>query len=143
MPKIKKIKAHKIVNSRGEWTVDTEIELDNGLKVQQPVPEGASKGENEAVYLPVDKAVAIINNPINDALEDEDPTNQVRIDSIMIHMDGTSNKAHLGGNSILSVSLATARLAAQIKGIELGLVDSTGEKNSLAIKYFRENLFEK
>lgn len=119
MPKIKEIKAHKIVNSRGDWTVDTRITLDNGLFVEQPVPGGASRGENEAVYLPVEKSIQIISTVISDALEGMDPTNQKLLDSTLIEMDGTKNKENLGGNTILSISLGAARLGAMVKEMEL------------------------
>lgn len=118
MSKIKSIKAHKIVNSRSVWTVDTRIELENGMVVEQPVPGGASKGENEAIYLPVDQSIQVISDAINDALVGEDVTDQKRIDTIMLEMDGSPNKQNLGGNSILSVSLACARLAAMTKQVE-------------------------
>lgn len=118
MAKIAEIKAHKIINSRGSWTVDTRVTLNNGVFVENPVPNGASKGENEAVYLPVEKSVDIINTVINDALVGEDPHDQTKIDSIMLEMDGTENKNHLGGNSILSVSVACALVAAKEKQIE-------------------------
>lgn len=119
MTKIRSIKAHKIVDSRGAWTVDTHIELENGLEVEHPIPNGASKGENEAVYVPIDQAVAVVNDAINDALVGEDITNQTKIDSIMLEMDGSANKSNLGGNSILSVSLACAKAAALVKKVEL------------------------
>lgn len=119
MPKIKEIKAHKIVNSRGNWTVDTRITLDNGMFIEQPVPSGASRGENEAAYLPVEKSISVISTVINDALKGEDPTQQRRIDNIMLEMDGTPNKQNLGGNSILSVSLGLAQLSARFLDIEL------------------------
>ncbi|MBP7928247.1 phosphopyruvate hydratase [Patescibacteria group bacterium] len=119
MPKISSIKAHKIVDSRGVWTVDTKVTLENGLSIEQPVPSGASRGENEAIYLPVEKSIEIINGPLSDALVGEDPSDQKKIDSIMLEMDGTHNKSHLGGNSILSISLAVSKLAAITTGVEL------------------------
>ncbi|MFC1756080.1 enolase [Patescibacteria group bacterium] len=119
MPKIEEIKAHKIVNSRGTWTVDTRITLSDGMFVEQPVPGGASRGENEAVYLPVEKSIDVISTVINDALHGLDPTNQKEIDSILLEMDGTKNKENLGGNSILSVSLGLARISAMYQKKEL------------------------
>ena len=119
MPKIQSITCHKIVNSRGDWTIETKVSLDDGSEGVQAIPEGASKGEHEAVYIPVEKAVEIVSLPINDALKNEDPLDQDVLDNILISMDGTSNKRHLGGNSILSVSLAVAQAAAKSKGLEL------------------------
>lgn len=119
MAKIREIKAHKIVNSRGKWTVDTRITLENGLFIEQPVPSGASRGENEAAYLPVEKSVSVISTVINDALKGEDPTQQRKIDNVLLEMDGTPNKKNLGGNSILSVSLGIAQLSAKFLGVDL------------------------
>jgi len=119
MAKIKEVKAHKIVNSRGNWTVDTRITLENGMFIEQPVPGGASRGENEAVYLPVEKSVDIISTVINDALRGEDPTQQRKIDNLLLEMDGTKNKENLGGNSILSVSLGIAQLSAKFLQTDL------------------------
>lgn len=119
MPKVKSISAHKIINSRGEWTVDTKIILDNGVEVEHPIPNGASKGENEAVYLPVKESIQVISSVINDALVGEDVEDQANIDSILINMDGTPNKSHLGGNSIIAVSLVVAMAAAVSQKSEL------------------------
>jgi enolase len=119
MPKIKNITCHKIVNSRGDWTIETHVELTDGAIGIQTIPEGASKGQNEAVCLPVDKAVDIVTSVINDALKGENPFEQEALDNVLISMDGTPNKRHLGGNSILSVSLAVAHAAAISRGQEL------------------------
>jgi len=119
MPKITNIKCHKVVNSRGDWTIDTQVELDNGVTASQTVPEGASKGENEAVSIPVEKAIEVVSTAINDVLEGFEVFDQKKIDQTLIDMDGTPNKRHLGGNSILSVSLAVAEAAAKTKKTEL------------------------
>jgi len=119
MPKILDISAHKIVNSRGNYTIQTKITLDNGIEAVAAVPEGASKGKNEAMSLPVPKALEVVNTAIKDLLVGEDVENQERIDNLMLTMDGTPNKRNLGGNSILSVSLACARAASLTKGLPL------------------------
>ena len=119
MPKILDISAHKIVNSRGNYTIQTKVTLDNGVEAVACVPEGASKGKNEAISFPVPQALEVINTAINELLTDEDIENQERIDNLMLTMDGTSNKRNLGGNSILSVSLACARAASLTKGLPL------------------------
>jgi enolase len=119
MPKILDISAHKIVNSRGNYTIQTKITLDNGIEATAAVPEGASKGKNEAMSFPVNKALEMVNTAIRDLLIDEDIDNQEKIDNLMLTMDGTSNKRNLGGNSILSVSLACARACSITKGIPL------------------------
>lgn len=119
MPKIKSLSCFKVLNSRGDWTISTKATLDDGSVGVETVPDGASKGENEAVYLPVEKALQIIPTAIHDALQDIDAINQREIDRTMIEMDGTPNKSHLGGNSILSVSLAVAKACAVSKKMEL------------------------
>jgi len=119
MPKIKDITCQKILNSRGDWTIETKVVLDDGSEGIQAIPDGASKGENEAIYIPVDKAVDIVSSAIRDVLEGENPYEQAAIDRVLIEMDGTPNKKHLGGNSILSVSLATAKASAKSQGLEL------------------------
>lgn len=119
MPKILDISAHKIVNSRGNYTIQTKVTLDNGIEATASVPEGASKGKNEAMSFPLNKALEMVNTPIRDLLLDEEIDNQENIDNLMLHMDGTSNKRNLGGNAMLSVSLACARAASITKGIPL------------------------
>ncbi|NBO17453.1 MAG: phosphopyruvate hydratase, partial [Proteobacteria bacterium] len=119
MPRILDISAHKIVNSRGNYTIQTKVTLDNGIEATAVVPEGASKGKNEAMSFPVNKALEMVNSAIKDLLIDEEIDNQEKIDNLMLNMDGTSTKRNLGGNSMLSVSLACARAASITKGIPL------------------------
>ncbi len=119
MPKIQEIKAHKIINSRGTWTVDTRVTLDNGIYYEQTVPGGASRGENEAVYVPVEKAISLLSTAVNDALVGEDCYDQAKIDKILLDMDGTPTKKNLGGNTILSVSMCVAQVSAMSRGIQL------------------------
>lgn len=140
MPKILDISAHKIVNSRGSYTIQTKVTLDNGIEAVASVPEGASKGRNEAMSFPVSKAIEVVNSAINDLLKDEDIENQSRIDNLMLTMDGSSLKKNLGGNSILSVSLACARAASITKGIPLYFYISQIYDNSLN---FNSQIIEK
>lgn len=119
MPKIKTINCHKIVNSRGDWTIMTSVELTDGSIGEQSIPDGASKGENEAIFINPEKSVEIVTTVINDALKDENPFEQAGLDKMLIEMDGTPNKRHLGANSILAVSLAVAKASAKSLGIEL------------------------
>jgi len=139
MPKIAAINCHKVLNSRGNWTIETHVKLDDGAAGSQSIPGGASKGENEAISLPVDKAVEVVTTVINDALIDEDPFNQQKIDSTMIEMDGTANKKCLGGNSMLSVSMATAKACANSRGWQLweylSFIFSGQKKNKVDLKY--------
>lgn len=119
MPIIKDISCHKVVNSRGDWTIETTVTLDDGCIGIQTVPEGASKGENEALDVPAEKAAEIVSTTFKDALVGLDAENQKNIDLKMIKMDGTPNKSRLGGNSILSISLAVAEAASVSKKMEL------------------------
>lgn len=119
MPKIENIRSQKILDSRGNWTLETKVTLDDGSVAVQPVPSGASVGENEAVYIEVEKASDFVSTTINDVLVGKDPTDQKNIDETLIKMDGTSNKSRLGANSIISVSLACAKVSAISSGLEL------------------------
>jgi len=127
---IKKITAREILDSRGDPTIETRIELDNGLTAKASVPSGASTGEHEACELRdgdskrysgrgVLKAVENVNSKIFKALKGHKVHEQEEIDKIMIKLDGTDNKKKLGANAILSVSLACARAAALNQNLEL------------------------
>jgi len=130
MSTIKKIIAREILDSRGNPTIETKVFLDNGVNAKASVPSGASTGAHEAWELRdgdkrrylgkgVLQAVKNVNTKINGALIGKDVERQVEIDDIMIKLDGTANKEKLGANAILSVSLACARTAALVQGIEL------------------------
>jgi len=117
------IHAREILDSRGNPTVEVDVVLEDGTMGRAAVPSGASTGAYEAVekrdgdkarYLGkgVLEAVAAVNGEIAEALIDTDATDQVAIDEMMIELDGTDNKARLGANAILGVSLATAKAAA-------------------------------
>jgi len=115
MCKISSISAHKILNSRGEWTLKATVYLTNGLGATASVPQGKSRGLNEAVCVSADQAVSNIRNILAPAIKDMDPTDQVKIDNRLIDKDGTENKAELGANAILAVSLAVAKAGALMK----------------------------
>jgi len=128
--KIHSIEALEILDSRGNPTVKAYVTLDNGVKASAACPSGASTGENEAVELRdgdkkryggkgVLKAVANVNELIARELIGKDPADQAAIDRLMIKLDGTPNKARLGANAILSVSMAVARTAAIVSGLPL------------------------
>ena len=112
MPKIKKIRAYKILDSRGEWTIETDVVLDNGIVSKASVPQGKSIGSFEAFSVPADTAIRNISEKIEQSLLGMDIENQEEIDKKMIDLDGTDNKSNLGANSILGVSLGCARAAA-------------------------------
>jgi enolase len=117
----------QVIDSRGNPTVEAEVHLVGGAMGRATVPSGASTGEHEAWELRdgvkdrylgkgVTKAVANINKGIADELEGMDATDQVGVDKTMITLDGTPNKAKLGANAILAVSMATAHAAANQLG---------------------------
>lgn len=123
---IENVHALEIFDSRGNPTVEAFVTLSNGIVGKAEVPSGASTGEQEAVELRdggkrlggkgVSKAVANVNNQIAKALKGLDPHDQANIDRVMIELDGTPNKAKLGANAILGVSMATAAAAAKDSG---------------------------
>lgn len=119
MSRIVDIKCHSIVNSRGKWTIETQVELADGTTAVAQIPGGASTGENEALMLPVDRAGEIVTHALKDLLVGIDSYDQAKIDKEMIDLDGTPNKSHFGGNSILSISLAVAKAAAKSMKLEL------------------------
>ena len=124
MSKITDIRGREIIDSRGNPTVEADVLLDSGVLGRAAVPSGASTGTREAVELRdndrkryggkgVLKAVEHINTALRQALIGADPRAQADIDARMIGLDGTDNKARLGANAILGVSLATAHAAAR------------------------------
>ena len=126
MNAIVRIQAREVLDSRGNPTVEAEVHLENGVMGRAIVPSGASTGEREAVELRdggqryggkgVRKAVEHVNGEIQDLLLGMEAEEQEHIDAALCALDGTENKARLGANAILSVSLATAHAAAHAAG---------------------------
>ena len=130
MTAILDIHARQIIDSRGNPTVEVDVLLEDGSFGRAAVPSGASTGAYEAVELRdgdktrfmgkgVENAVAAVNGEILDKLTGFDAEDQGEIDGAMIALDGTTNKARLGANAILGVSLATAKAAADARGLPL------------------------
>jgi enolase len=130
MSSIARIHARQILDSRGNPTVEVDVVTDNGFLGRAAVPSGASTGKHEAVELRdgdksiyvgkgVLKAVDNVNKLIAEKLIGVSVTEQQLIDKIMIDLDGTPNKAKLGANATLAVSMAVAKAAAQIKNLNL------------------------
>jgi enolase len=130
MAKIVDIKGREVLDSRGNPTVEADVLLDNGIIGSACAPSGASTGSREALELRdgdkgrylgkgVLKAVANINGPIRSLLLGKDPVDQQALDRAMIALDATENKASLGANAILAVSLAAAKAAAQDQDLPL------------------------
>jgi enolase len=116
--KIKSITAQTILDSRGNPTIEVTAETSD-FSVKANVPSGTSTGKLEAKVLDVPKAVKNINEIIASQLIGKDPTQQKEIDDLLIEIDGTDNKSVLGGNAIVGVSMAIARLGAVVKNIPL------------------------
>ncbi len=126
MTQIKSIYAREILDSRGYPTIETTVQLVNGITIASSIPSGASTGTHEAVELRdndpnrfrgkgVLKAVNHVNSAIADTLIGQDVTNQEKLDDLMVILDGTPNKSKLGANAILSVSQACLKAAALSK----------------------------
>src|ERR1019366_6996409 len=122
MSAIEVVLGRQILDSRGNPTVEAEVHLESGAIGRAASPSGASTGSREAVELRdggeawggkgVQGAVSYVNGEINDALEGYEAEDQRAVDMAMIDLDGTPNKARLGANAILAVSLANAKAAA-------------------------------
>ncbi|HWI52320.1 MAG TPA: phosphopyruvate hydratase [Symbiobacteriaceae bacterium] len=130
MTTILKVHGREILDSRGNPTVEVEVELASGIKGRAAVPSGASTGAHEAVELRdgdksrflgrgVQKAVHNVNDMIASEIIGSDALDQVSIDRAMIELDGTPNKSRLGANAILGTSLAVAKAAAAALDIPL------------------------
>ena len=130
MSKIVDIKAREILDSRGNPTLEADVILESGVIGSAMVPSGASTGEREAIELRdgdknrylgkgVLNAINNVNTEIRAAIVGMDANDQAAIDNAMIALDGTDNKARLGANAILSVSMAVAHAAAKEAGVPL------------------------
>jgi len=126
---IEALGAREILDSRGNPTVEVEIQLEDGTQARAAVPSGASTGAFEAAELRdggtrylgkgVEKAVAFVNDEIGPNIIGFDAQDQRIIDSAMISLDGTANKSRLGANAILGVSLAVAKASAESADLSL------------------------
>ncbi len=144
MSEIKSIHARQVIDSRGNPTVEADVILENGVMGRAIVPSGASTGAREAIELRdadktlfagkgVLKAVTNVNTEIADAIIGMDANDQTAIDQKMIELDGTHNKARLGANALLAVSLATAHAAANDAGQPLYEYLSTDDSYTLPV----------
>ncbi len=143
MCKISKVIARQIFDSRGNPTVEVDVLTDKGVLGRAAVPSGASTGEHEAVELRdggrnymgkgVLKAVSNVNNIISKKIIGLSVFDQESIDNLMIKIDGTPNKANLGANAILGVSLALAKAASNVKGISLHTYISNNTSTTLPV----------
>ena len=130
MIKISDIRGREILDSRGNPTVEADVELADGSKARAAVPSGASTGTREAVELRdgdpsrylgkgVQKAVANVNGELRDALLASEFADQRAVDNCMVDLDGSDNKGRLGANALLAISLAVAKANAQSNNLSL------------------------
>ena len=130
MSLIQSVTAIEVLDSRGNPTIEAQVVLDNGLTASACAPSGASTGSREALELRdgdksryLGKGVLTAVNNINQLIQPEligqNPADQAALDQLMIDMDGTENKAKLGANAVLAVSLAVAKVAAADLGLPL------------------------
>ncbi|MDP9276424.1 MAG: phosphopyruvate hydratase, partial [Chloroflexota bacterium] len=142
--KIASVAAREILDSRGDPTIAVDVTLAGGARATAMVPSGASTGAHEAVELRdgdkkryrgkgVRKAVQNVEQTIAAAITGRDATDQRGLDEALIALDGTPNKAKLGANAILGVSLAAARAAAVAKGVPLYRHLATGAATTLPV----------
>jgi len=128
--KVIRVHARQVLDSRGNPTVEVEVELDSGAVGRVDVPSGASTGQFEAVELRdgdpgvylgkgVLKAVENVEREIGPALAGADAGDQAAVDKLLVELDGTPNKSRLGANAVLGVSLAVAKAAAAEAGVPL------------------------
>src|SRR6266702_2614885 len=129
MSRIANVRARQILDSRGNPTIEVDVQLESGAVGRAAVPSGASTGVHEAVELrdggtayggkAVTKAVANANGELREAVLGLEATEQEPLDRVLIDLDGTPNKGRLGANAILGVSLAAAKAAADDEGLPL------------------------
>ncbi|MCS7262094.1 MAG: phosphopyruvate hydratase, partial [Aquificaceae bacterium] len=130
MSAIKRVLAREVLDSRGNPTVEVEVELSSGAKGRATVPSGASTGEKEALELRdhdpkrylgkgVLKAVDNVNSIVAKEIVGLEAGEQALIDKVLVELDGTPNKSRLGANALLGVSMAVARARANELGISL------------------------
>jgi enolase len=141
--RIAAIRARRVWDSRGRPTLEAEVTLATGAVGRAIAPAGASRGSREAVDLRdggarfggfgVDRAIASVTGPIAKALTGLDACNQFAVDTTLIHLDGTPDKAKLGGNATVAASLAVAQAAAAARGLPLWQYVAAGAAVSLPL----------
>jgi len=148
MTKITNIHAREILDSRGNPTIEAEIQLEDGSMARAAVPSGASTGTREAVELRdgdksrylgkgVQQAVANVNGELRSALLADNFADQRALDEKMIEIDGSENKSRLGANALLAISLAFAKAQANSAGLSLFIINGGAHAdNSVDIQEF-------
>jgi enolase len=117
--KVSSLSARPILDSRGQWTVEVSLTLQNGIRATASVPQGKSTGATEARALPAAQAVRNINTTIATRIIHKDFLDQAAVDEFLVRLDGTAGKSRLGANAILAVSVAFLRATARTKKVPL------------------------
>jgi enolase len=117
--KISSLSARPILDSRGQWTIEVSLTLQNGVRATASVPQGKSTGATEAHALPAAAAVRNINTTIATRIIHKDFFDQAAVDEFLVRLDGTPTKSRLGANAILGVSIAFLRATARTKKLPL------------------------
>jgi enolase len=117
--KISSLNARPILDSRGQWTVEVSLTLQNGIRATASVPQGKSTGTTEARALPAATAVRNINTTIATRIIHKDFIDQAALDEFLVRLDGTKTKSRLGANAILAVGIAFLRATAKTKKVPL------------------------
>jgi enolase len=117
--KVSSLIARPILDSRGQWTVEVSLTLQNGVRATASVPQGKSTGATEAHALPAAQAVRNINTTITTRIIHKDFLDQAAVDEFLVRLDGTAGKSRLGANAILAVSIAFLRATARTKKLPL------------------------
>jgi enolase len=117
--KVSSLSAHPILDSRGQWTVEVSLTLQNGARATASVPQGKSTGATEARALPAATAVKNVNTIIATRIIHKDFLDQASLDEFLVRLDGTKTKSRLGANAILAISIAFLRATALTKKVPL------------------------
>ena len=117
--KVSSLNAHPILDSRGQWTVEVTLTLQNGVRATASVPQGKSTGATEARALPAAVAVKNINTTVATRIIHKDFLDQASLDEFLVRLDGTVIKSRLGANAILAISIAFLRATARTKKVPL------------------------
>ena len=120
MANINSLRERRILDSRGEWTIEVELTTSGRQRVTASVPQGKSTGSYEAHYVSPEQAVRNVLKIIAPKLRNKNPLNQRQIDALLLKLDGTRNKRRLGANAMLGVSIACARAGAFVKAFRFG-----------------------
>lgn len=138
MSQISNIKTRPILDSRGDWTIEVEVTLKNGVRAVSSVPQGKSTGLHEVEIVSAARAVKNIEKLILPKLKGKNIFRERELDELMTKLDGTPNKRRLGGNAILGVSIACVKAAAEASGVAVW--KRVRELSGLTVKQARKGV---